>query len=580
MSKSLEVYLRLLNHCWPFRTIFALGILATIIGSLMDAGLAWLVKPLIDNGLTHQHYDMLMTVPALIVMFAATRGTMSYASDYWLSKTGRSVVMVMRERLFRHLLRMPHAIYDHYAAGELLSVIIYNIDQLAAAATDALLAVVRDGFMVIGLIIVMVLLSWQLSLICFFSAPIVAILMTAGSRKCRQMSQEVQRSMGVVTHISEEAIKSQREIKLYNAFDQEAGRFEEALLANRTDELRVVKANAMMGALVQLVIFSSLAAASILSCYLDAVTTGAFIAVGLAMGRLLQPIKRLSRVNVTVQKGIAAAKSVFEILDAQEEPHGGDTPLPDHVDSLEVKHLSLRYPERQSPALDDVSLSIGINQQTSLVGLSGSGKSSMMKCLLYLYPYDGGDILLNGVDIRQFNIEAYRQLFSYVGQDIRLFNQSIAYNIAYGKRFESEISVEEAAQRAHIHDFIISLPDGYETIVGDNGVKLSGGQRQRLAIARALWRNAPILVFDEATSDLDSISERSIQEAIEELHGNKTIITIAHRLNTIQASDRIYLLSAGQVVAEGNHKTLLETSSDYREMVSLQSGDNNHEGMA
>lgn len=564
-------YLRLLTYLRPSLTIFVLGALATVIGSGLDASLAWMVKPLVDTALIKRDISLIHLLPVFIAVFAVVRSIISFLSDYLIARSGRNVVLAMRYDFFSKLMHLQAHIYDETPGAYLIAAVVYNIDQVASAATEAILVVLRDGGLCLGLLVVMFSISWQLTSMCLVVAPLVAWVVVVSSKRMRRYSHHVQASIGELSHITEEAIRNFKEVRLFNASELERSKFYQVAKRNRQRELRVVMVKSISASLVQASVLIPLAIALSLVAE-STVTTGSIIAVILAVGRILQPLKRLAKINAIIQKGIAAAEKTFHLLAEPVEVNVPNAIIPTTCrGALRFEQVSMHYPSRGTQVLHHINLTINPGEKIALIGKSGSGKSSLVKVLLRFYDINAGAVYLDNHDIRDLDLQHYRQQFSFVGQDIRLFNDSVLANITYGADDIDQDRVVSCAKAAHAHDFIAQLPDGYGTVIGDNGVMLSGGQKQRLAIARAFYKDARLLILDEATSALDSDSERAVQNGIEKLLKGRTAIMIAHRLSTIRHADRMVVLDHGRVVEEGTHDSLMaQEKSRYKRFYQMQ----------
>lgn len=571
-ENSFQLYKRLLAATKPYLWLFVIGIIGTASASGIDAGLTWLIKPIINQGLINRDPVFIRMLPLLIVVVFVFRGIAVFLSNYCVAKVGRSVVMDFRQRIFNHMLKLPAGFYDGESSGQLLSRLIYNVEQVAEATTYALMIVVQEGVLAIGLIFVMFMLSWKLTLLFMVVFPLMMGLVRYTSKRLRRLSQNVQKTMGEVSHIAEESIEGYKVIRTFGGEQYERGKFTRATKNNQQREMKIVATNAISTAATQIIISFSIAMILVVATLPSmSITAGSFTALVAAMFTLLRPIRRINQVNNIIQKGLAGAQSIFELLDIAPENDTGTLTLGRVKGEVEYRQVNFRYPNTEKVVLNDMNFHIRPGETVALVGRSGSGKSTLVSLLPRFYEMQQGSILMDGVDIREYRLADLRSQFALVSQQVTLFNDTIGRNIAYGRLSEvKEADIIQAAEAAHAMEFIAEFPQGLDTLIGENGVLLSGGQRQRLAIARALLKNAPILIFDEATSALDTESERHIQAALEALMRNRTTLIIAHRLSTIEKADRIFVLDKGCIVEAGTHAQLLSRNGHYARLHALQ----------
>jgi subfamily B ATP-binding cassette protein MsbA len=571
--RALNTYFRLLKSVKPYWLIFSIGILATIGASGIDAILVWAVKPIIDAGLVAQNTIFLKWLPIFIVIIFVMRGLVNLTSMYCVSRVGCSIVMDYRQQVFAHMLKLPAQFYDQESSGKLLSLLLYNISQIASAATDNLITIVSEGSLAIGMIVVMLAISWHLTLFFIVFTPVVSGIIHIMTKRQRKLSFTVQDSMADVTHIARESIEGYKIIRTFNGEEYEEGKFNKATLKNRHRELKVVITNALGTSSVQIVIAIPMA----LLIYIVGmshlgISVGGFGAMIGAVLRLLTPLRRLTRVSTTIQKGIAGSVTVFEMLDTPTEKDTGIKPLTSAQGKIEYRNVTFNY--AVSPniiVLQNINFTVQPGQIVALVGHSGAGKSTLVNLLPRFYDVEHGEILIDDVNIKDYHLADLRKQFSFVSQQITLFNDTIGRNIAYGRIFDAnEEEIFAAAKAAYILDFIRELPDGINTLIGENGLMLSGGQRQRVAIARAILKNAPILILDEATSSLDTESEQYLKAALEKLMSKRTTLVIAHRLSTVEKADRILVLDHGKIIEDGTHKQLIAADTYYSKLYRLQ----------
>ncbi|MDO9371281.1 MAG: lipid A export permease/ATP-binding protein MsbA [Gammaproteobacteria bacterium] len=577
-TSGIAVYWRLLRYARPYWKAFAIATLAMVFFAATETGFAALIKPLADGSFVTKDPAIIRMMPLWLVGLFLVRGIAEFISTYGLAWMGRKVVNDLRDLMFHHLMLLPAAFYDNNSSGQLLSKLIYDVEQVAQAATSAITVIVKDTLTVAGLVAWMLYLNALLALVFLLIGPFIAFLVLYINRRFRRISTRIQRSMGNITHVAEEAIGAQRVIKIFGAQHHESAQFERASEANRQLNMKMTATSASSTSLIQMVTASALAAIvylATLDSMLASISVGTFMSFVAAMVLMLGPMKRITTINSTIQRGIAAAESVFAFLDSAAEPDTGTRSLARAQGAIEYRQVSFSYDESKGGVLHDISFKVQPGQTVALVGRSGSGKSTLVSLLPRFYNIGSGSITLDGCDIRDLRLADLRDQIALVSQEVTLFNATIAHNIAYGRlESASERDIIEAAEAAHAMEFIRPLPQGLNTLVGENGVLLSGGQRQRLAIARALLKNAPILILDEATSSLDTESERYIQAGLERLMRARTTLVIAHRLSTIEKADIIIVLHAGRIVEQGKHAELLARNGHYAALHKMQFRDN------
>ncbi|HVV68408.1 MAG TPA: lipid A export permease/ATP-binding protein MsbA [Gammaproteobacteria bacterium] len=571
-SSLLNLYKRLLTSVKPYRLIFLLGILGTAASSGIDAGLAWLIKPIINHGLVDKNFHFIRILPFVVILIFILRGFAVFMSTYYIAKVGKSVVMDFRQQMFAHMLRLPASFYDTQSSGQLLSRLIFNVEQVTEATTNALMIMVQDGVLAIGLIVVMISLSWQMTLMFMVILPMLSIMIRYTSKRMRRLSFSVQKAMGEISHIAEESFEGYRVIRTFGGEDYENNKFVKATKDNRRREMKIVATNAIGTATTQIIVSFAIALILFLATLPQVdISPGTFAALIASMFALLRPIRRITQINNSIQKGVAGAQSIFEILDIEPEKDTGTLTVQRVKGAIEYRDLRFTYPHTKKQVLSEINFHIKPGETVALVGRSGSGKTTLVSLLPRFYELEKGSILIDGVDIREFRLADLRNQFALVSQHVTLFNDTIARNIGYGRLSEvSEEDIIRAAEAAHAMDFIREFPQGLNTLIGENGVLLSGGQRQRIAIARALLKNSPILILDEATSSLDTESERRIQAALDDLMRHRTTLVIAHRLSTIEKADRILVVEKGRIVETGTHAELVRNNGHYAYLHALQ----------
>lgn len=567
-----QVYRRLLGYARPYWAAFLLAVIANVCYGYLDAKFIALIEPFINKGLAAKDMAFLGMVPLVVVGIVALRGLANITAEYCLASVGRRVVMVLRQQLFEKLLHMPAAYFDKASGGELLTKLVFNTEQIARATTDAVTAIFKEGAFIAYLLYFMFVASWRLSLVFLLCAPVIAVAVSFTSRRFRQLSRQIQDSMGDITQTAQEAVDGYKVVKTYNGYAQEVGVFDKVSNRNRQQGMKLILTKALSVSTIQLIaaiafaVTLYFAADEVLHGRLDA---GKFIALMGLILALLKPLKQITTVSNILAQGLTAAHSVFEVLDKASEPDAGQRVIARAQGALEYRDVHFSY--GGEPVLRGINFQLAPGQKLALVGRSGSGKSTIASLLLRYYSPSAGQILLDGAPIDELQLACLREQVAIVSQQVTLFNDTVANNIAYGSlRGASEAQIIAAAKTAHAWAFIQDLPQGLQTVVGENGSLLSGGQRQRLAIARAILKNAPILVLDEATSALDTESERFIQAGLEELMKGCTSLIIAHRLSTIESADTILVIDGGRVVEAGNHHDLLARGGEYARLHALQ----------
>lgn len=556
------------------------GLLIAAIGmagyAAVDTYMLSLIKPLLDEGLSGKQNSVMLWLPIMIMILVALRGICNFTSDYFMAWVGNTVVMRLQRAVFSHLMGMPLSFFDKHNTGTLLSKVTYDAGQVSSAASSTLISLIREGCTVIGLLVLMFYYSWQLSLIFFIVGPVVAVLISVISKRFRKLSRQLQHAMGNITTSTEQMLRGHREVLMFGGQEIEAGRFDKVSNSVRQQNMKMVVADAVGSPIVQFIASTALSLVLYLATFPEishTLTAGSFAAVISALFGLMKPLKSLTQVNVQFQRGIAACQSLFDVIDLPLEQDNGQLQLGHAAGKIEFRDVTFTYPTKDAPALRNISFSIEPGKTVALVGRSGSGKSTIASLLTRFYDIQEGTILLDDQDIREYRLRDLRRQFALVSQNVHLFNDTIANNIAYAaeEQFTRE-QIIEAAKLANADEFISKMPQGYDTVIGENGANLSGGQRQRLAIARALLRDMPVLLLDEATSALDSESERKIQTALESLTKNRTTIVIAHRLSTIEKADEILVIDDGQIVERGSHDQLLEMGGAYALLRRTQMG--------
>nr|WP_208293474.1 lipid A ABC transporter ATP-binding protein/permease MsbA [Zophobihabitans entericus] len=568
------------KRLWPmisvFKAVLMISVVCLIMNAVADTALISLLKPLLDDGFGKSDRSILFWMPFVVVGLITMRGVANYTSTYCLSWVSGKIVMNIRQKIFNHLLKAPVPFYDQNSTGRLLSRITYDSEQVAASSAGALIVVVRETAYLIGLFSIMFYNSWQLSLVLIVIAPIVGIIIKIVSKRFRDISKNIQNSMGAVTSAAEQMLRGHKEVLIFGAQEVEKNNFDKVSDHIRRLGMKMVSISALSTPIIQIIASFALAFILFMASNSDFsdISAGSFTVVFSAMVALMKPLKELTSVNAQFQRGMAACQTLFALLDEPLEEDKGTLEVERVKGDIEFKNVVFTYSTREDPALNDVSFTVPAGTTVALVGRSGSGKSTIASLLTRFYEVDQGEILLDQHNIKEYTLQSLRNQIGLVSQNVHLFHDTIANNIAYGRVGEyTREQIVQAATLAHAMDFIEKLDNGLDTMVGENGVLLSGGQRQRIAIARALLRDNPILILDEATSALDTESERAIQSALDELQKNRTSIVIAHRLSTIEKADEIIVVHDGRIIERGSHKVLLDKGGAYMQLHSMQFGE-------
>jgi ATP-binding cassette, subfamily B, bacterial MsbA len=570
------LYTRLLSYVRPHAKVFGFAVLGMIAAAATEPLFPALMKPLLDGGFgpgKQAQFPPIVYAAVLVGIFVL-RGLLTFTSAYFLAWVANRVVLDLRAAMFARLVRFPARFFDDHSSGAVLSKVAYDVGGVTSAATTVLTVAVKDSIAAVGLLAWLLYLNWKLTLVALAVGPLIALFVRLLSRRLRSMAREAQHSMGDLVHVLEETIECHKVVKIFGGQDYESRRFERANQRLRGFNMRQTVPAALSTPVTHTL--AAIAMSIILYIAMEdslagRITVGEFASFFTAMLMLLAPLKHLTEINAPLQRGLAAAESVFELIDTPVEEDTGAQTLARARGEIEFQNVSLTYPTRTEPALSSVSFALRPGETVALVGGSGGGKTTLVNLLPRFYAPQSGRILLDGHDIQGLKLESLRANIALVSQDVVLFNDTIRANIAYGGMgAASDAEVIAAAAAAHAMEFIREMPQGLETLIGENGMRLSGGQRQRLAIARALLKNAPVLILDEATSALDSESERLVQDALDALMRGRTTLVIAHRLSTIERADRIVVLERGRIVESGTHGELIARAGAYEKLYRIQ----------
>ncbi|MCP5426855.1 MAG: lipid A export permease/ATP-binding protein MsbA [Chromatiaceae bacterium] len=572
-----ELYLRLLAYVKPYWRQFGVALVAMVVLAATEPAIPALLKPMLDGTFVEKDPDVVRWTPLLLIGLFLIRGSMNFLSGVAFEWVAGKVVLDLRRQMFERILTLPTAFFDAHSTGNLIARVTFNVNQVTQASTKVLTVLVKDTIIVAGLLAYMFYLNWLLTLIMFVLLPVIALIVRLLAKRLRRISRSLQEAMGDMTHVLEEGVRGHKVIKVFDGKAYEQRRFDrlanwvrrynlKTKVAGMAHEPAVELAGALMMAILIYVGTHETVAGEL--------TVGGFVSLMAAVGLIFSPIKRLTSINEALQKGLAAAESVFDLIDQQAERDTGTGQLKEVQGRLRFRNVGFRYPLAKRDALKNVSFEAAPGETVALVGRSGGGKTTVVALIPRFYSPTGGTIELDGVNIEQLSLDSLRANLSLVGQESVLFDDTVAANIAYGAGREvTQREIEQAALDANALEFILRLPEGFDSRIGEDGVRLSGGQRQRLAIARALIKDAPVLLLDEATSALDTESERMVQDALARLTANRTTLVIAHRLSTVKHADRILVIKEGRIVERGKHEELISLDGEYTELCRHQFGD-------
>ena len=565
-SDSWSIYRRLLKYAKPYLGMFLIGVLGSILFATSNAALAYLVRDFMHGAFLVKNPDVLWEVPLGVVVLFTLRGIGDYVQSYFPSWVGRQVIKGLRHDVFSHYLRLPTAYLDQQQSGHLLSKLTNNIELVAAAATGAAISLISDSLSILVLLGTLFYMNWRLAVFCIVAASVIGLLMQVANRSFRRYSQRIQNSMGDITRVAKEAIDAHRLIKIFNAEDHQTERFEQVNEHNRASNMKLIRARSISNPVVQFI--ASVALASVLYVAIQQVfshhmQSDEFFGFLTALMLIPSPLRSLVNMSGPLQQGIAAGQSVFEIMDQPTEGSGGAIRLERARGDIEFRDVSFGYAGDKGDVLRNVSLRVRPGETVAIVGPSGSGKTTLVGLVPRFYDVQQGSVLLDGVDVRDYRLTDLRSQVSLVSQDVVLFNDTIRNNIAFNAVDKTQAQVEAAARAANVMEFVAEQPQGFDTPLADRGQNLSGGQRQRISIARALLKDSPILILDEATAALDNESERRVQHELGVLMQGRTTLVIAHRLSTVEGADRIIVLDQGRIVESGTHQDLLARGGLY-----------------
>ncbi|MCG8486494.1 MAG: lipid A export permease/ATP-binding protein MsbA [Chromatiales bacterium] len=565
-----ELYFRLLQRVKPYWKQFGGALSAMIILAMTEPMIPILMKPMLDGSFVAKDPDYIFWSPILLILLFTVRGVMNFVTNVAFEWVAGKVVLDLRRMMIERILTMGTPYFDSNATGTLISKVTYNVNQVTMAATKVLTTIVKDTIVVIGLMAYMLYLNWMLTMVIFLALPVIVITVRLLAVRLRRVNRSLQSTMGVMTQVLEESVRGHKVIKIFEGRPYEQKRFLERANWVRRYNMKSKVAGSAHMPLVEIVGATMIAALVYVSTHdtvLGELTIGGFVSLMAAIGLLFSPLKRLTGINQPLQKGLAAAETVFGLIDEPAEADDGKAELERSAGRVTFESVSFRYPNMEKDALKPISFEITPGSTVALVGHSGGGKTTIANLIPRFYNPTGGRILIDQVDTQDLSLLSLRRQLSYVGQESVLFDDTVAANIAYGAQGEPTMEqIREAAISAHALEFIERLPEGFDTRIGEDGVRLSGGQRQRLAIARALIKDAPILLLDEATSALDTESERHVQAALQALTKERTTLVIAHRLSTIQHADKILVVHDGELIESGRHQELIEQQGAYYQL--------------
>ncbi|PHM19613.1 MAG: lipid A export permease/ATP-binding protein MsbA [Curvibacter sp. PD_MW3] len=574
-ASSRALYFRLLTYLKPYWKVFVLAVLGMVGTAATEPVFPAIMKYLLDQGFQTEDKRLVWLIPLGMVALFAARGVLSFCTSYLMTWISTRLIIDLRRQLFAKILQLPTHIFHEQSAGKLISRLVYDTDNVNQAATNVLVTAVRETLTAVALLLYLLYLDWKLTLITLAIGPLIAFIIKGFSRRIRAASRSSFEAIRAMSHTIEETTDAHKVIKIFGGQAQQQRRFFNDTERFRRSMMREAVPASALTPITHLV--ASMAVAGITYLALSQTTgqasasAGGFVSFIAAMLLLISPIKQLTAINPIMQRGLAACESVFELLDQPDEEDPGRRALPHARGDIEFDRVSFSYPDAERQALNEISFHVPAGQTVALVGASGGGKTTISALIPRFYRPTAGQIRIDGIDINELGLTSLRHNIALVSQDIVLFNDTVLANIAFGSTGDhTREDVVAAAKAANAWDFILQLPEGLDTPIGEDGAKLSGGQRQRIAIARALLKNAPILILDEATSALDTESERQVQAALAVLMKNRTTLVIAHRLSTIEHANRILVLDRGRIVESGTHAELLVAGGYYANLNRMQ----------
>ena len=554
-------------------TPIAIAIFGMIITAVSDPALSAIMKPILDGGFIQRDPNVISLLPFGLFAIFIIRSFGIFLTIYFMAKVGRSLVFRLREMMFENLLDLPVSFYDKTSSGDIMSRISHNVELLSSVAARGLIILIRDTLTIVGLLSWMFYLSWELTLIFLLAAPFIVLLVSSLNKKFRSLTHDAQNSIGGIIHVAQEVIQGNKIVKIFKGYKKETFRFENTNDENRKAHMNLALTEGINSAVIMLIVGSALSGIILVSTFdfiLETITVGSFVSFMFAMFMILGPARGLASINARLQQGIAAGENIFELIDEDKENDKGNINNLNIENNIVFENVSFLYPNNNTPVIKNINLEIKTGEFIALVGMSGCGKSTLVNLIPRLYNPSSGKIKIDNIDTMDLTLNTLRKNMSYVGQDTILFNDTVKNNIIYGQNSIDESNIISALEKSYSLEFVNNMPDGINTIIGENGVLLSGGQRQRLAIARAFLKDSPILIFDEATSSLDSVSEESIQKALDELKVGKTTIIIAHRLSTVEKANNIIVMENGSIIESGNHDDLISKKDYYYKLYNSQ----------